>query len=134
MERGGGTEAGGALELAAVGVCLVDVAGLHGEHLLACLPTGDSLDGLDIVEQAHWAAVADVIDLCGSLTAGDDVDDAHEALDDVVDIGEVSQHIPVIEDFYGAVMQDGVDEEEGRHIGAPPRTVDGEEAQSGGGQ
>ncbi len=139
---GGGGEAGGRAEGGGVGVGLVYVAWLHGQEVFAGFASYGVLDAPDIIHKLGGLLVADVVyavwrGRCGrvgvclvpiGIALRYDVDDAYHTFHDVVDIGEVAQHVAVVEDLDGAVVQDGVDEEEGRHVGASPRAVDGEEA------
>ena len=60
--------------------------------------------------------------------------DAHDALDDVVDVGEVAGHLAAVEHVDRLAREDRLGELEQRHVGAAPRTVDGEEAKPGGRQ
>ena len=57
--------------------------------------------------------------------------DAHDALDDVVDVGEVALHPPVVEDLDRLACEDASRENEERHVRPAPGAVDGEEAQAG---
>ena len=66
-----------------------------------------------------------------SVDAGGRVEHAHDAFDDVVDIGEVALHPAVVEDLDRLARQDGPREQHRRHVGPAPRAVDGEEAQAG---
>jgi len=54
------------------------------------------------------------------------------ALDDVVDVGEVALHVPIVEDIDRASFDGRLREEEERHVGPSPGAVDREEAQPGG--
>ncbi len=56
---------------------------------------------------------------------------AHDAFDDVVDVREVAPHPPVVEHVDRLAREDRLREQHRRHVGAPPRPVDGEEAQPG---
>ena len=62
------------------------------------------------------------------------IEQAHQAVDDVVDVGEVAAEIPVVEHLDGPPFDNRLHEEDGRHVGPAPRSVDGEEAQPGGGE
>ena len=49
---------------------------------------------------------------------------------DVVDESEIANHVAVVENIDGFPLRDGVGKEYRRHVGASPRAIDGEEAQS----
>ena len=148
LQRGAGAEAGCPGQGRGVGIGAVDVPCLHRKELLAGLAPCRLLDARDVVHQPCGGRVADVVDAVGRRGGGrvgrpgvppgialrDDVRDAHYPLDDVVDVGEVAPHVAVVEDLDGAVVEYGVHEEEGRHVGTSPRPVDGEEAQPRGRQ
>ena len=59
------------------------------------------------------------------------IEGGDDAADNVVDIGEVALHVAVIEDADRLVGKNGAGEDIERHIGPPPRPVDGEKAQPG---
>ena len=61
------------------------------------------------------------------------VEDSDDALDDIVDVGEVAPVPAVVEHVDGAVLEDVASEPEQRHVRAAPWSVDGEEPQAGGG-
>ena len=50
----------------------------------------------------------------------------------IINVGEISAAVAIIEDFYRFALQEFVGEAEIGHIGATGRTIDGEEAQTGG--
>ena len=56
---------------------------------------------------------------------------AHDAFDDVVDVGEVADHPAIVEDLDRLAGQDAAREPEERHVGAAPRAVHGEETEPG---
>ena len=64
----------------------------------------------------------------------DPVAGAHDALGDVVDVGEVAAVMPVVEDVDRPAGEDVAREQEQRHVGPAPRAVDGEETQPRHGQ
>jgi hypothetical protein len=57
--------------------------------------------------------------------------DAHNALDDVIDKGEIALALAVVEYLDGLALTQFVGEAEVRHIRASGRTVNGEEAETG---
>mmetsp|Transcript_2169 Transcript_2169/g.6638 ORF Transcript_2169/g.6638 Transcript_2169/m.6638 type:complete len:379 (-) Transcript_2169:203-1339(-) len=92
-----------------------------GAHLL--LDGGDELgefDGLVVAEVEDGGGVG------AELHGGDD------AGDDVVDVGKISLHFPLIVDGERLALLDGSGEEEGGHVGPAPGAVDGEEAEADG--
>src|SRR5262249_26012786 len=56
-----------------------------------------------------------------------------DGFNDIVDVGEVALHLPVVEDVDWAALQYSLGKAEVGHVGAPPRPVNGEKAQAGGG-
>ena len=54
---------------------------------------------------------------------------ANHALNDIIDIGEITTVIAVVVNLYCFAFQNGFSELEKRHIWAPPRAVHGEKAQ-----
>ncbi len=70
----------------------------------------------------------------GGIGLRDSVQDPQHTLDDVVDVGEVSAVLPVIEDGDRLARKDGAGEFEQGHVRPAPGAVYGEEAQSRGGQ
>ena len=59
--------------------------------------------------------------------------DTDDALNDIIDIGEVTTAVAIVEDFYRFALQELVGETEVSHIRTSGRTIDGEEAQACGG-
>ena len=66
---------------------------------------------------------------CG-FGVGDAIARAHDALDDVVDVGEVAAMVPVVEDVDRLAREDALREQEQRHVRPAPRAVHREEAQA----
>ena len=121
------------LQVGRVGVGLVNIAGLHGkEYLLRLLPhrlldLGDEIHQLDRMAAADVVhAVAQAV-LIGLRFA---VDAADGAFDDVVDIGEVPDHVAVVEYLDGLAPADGRCEKHRAHVRPPPGAVNGEEPQA----
>lgn len=93
------------------------------------------------VKQILRMIVADVVDFVRryrkSVLAvdafGGMLHHAHHSLNNVVDIGEVPLAVAVVEDLDLFSLDQLVCESEIRHVGTSARSVDGEEAQSGGG-
>jgi len=63
---------------------------------------------------------------------GHPIADPDDTFDDVVDVGEVATHLSVVEDVDRFAFQDGLGEQEHRHVRSTPGAVDGEEAETGG--
>ena len=59
--------------------------------------------------------------------------DTDDALNDIIDIGEVTTAVAIVEDFDGLALQELVGEAKIGHIGATSRAIDGKEAQACGG-
>lgn len=123
------------LELRGVGVRLVNVAGLHRQEILLGGLAVGVLDFGDKVHQLYRVAAADVVYFvrnavralfCDRLV----VERIHAAFRDVVDVGEVADHIAVVEHLDGLALRDGAGKEHGAHVGPPPRAVNREVAQS----
>ncbi|MNJ59862.1 hypothetical protein D3C77_555650 [compost metagenome] len=57
------------------------------------------------------------------------VQQAHQAFDDVVDIGEIALVLAMVEQLQRRSRDNGLGEADGRHIRPAPGTVHGEEAQ-----
>ena len=99
------------------------------------------LEDLDEVEEVFWVGIADVVDFVGreretvfaDLFLGGFGHDTDDALDDVVDVGEVAFTVAIVEDFDGFAFDELVGEAEVSHVGTTGGTVDGEEAETGGG-
>jgi hypothetical protein len=62
---------------------------------------------------------------------GDFGDDSVDAFHDIVDVGEVSFHLAMVEDVDGPIFQDGLGKQEEGHVRTSPGTVDGEEPETG---
>lgn len=111
----------------------VIVSGQHAllhQHALQCV---------DEVEQILGVRVADVVDavrgerqpVLAHLHLGRGVHDAPDALDDVVDVGEVAAAVAHVEDLDGVAAAQLLGEAEVGHVGPAHGTVHGEEAQAG---
>ena len=116
---------------------MVDVAWLHREEDLLGFLAEDALHGLDEVHEADRVGAAEVIYLMRSavlLGLRCLAHDAGDTLHDVVDVGEVAEHVAVVEHFDLLAAADGVGEEHGGHVGAAPRTVYCEETEARAGE
>ena len=122
-----------ALQRRDIGPGLRHVAGLHRRVLDHRLAADRPLQDGDIVGQSLGPVVADVVDAVGNRASAGRrrVEDAEHRRDHIVDVGEVALHAAVVEERDRAALQDRPGEEEGGHVGAPPRAIDGEEAEPG---
>lgn len=98
-----------------------------------------ALQRVDEVEQVLGVRVADVVDavsgerqpVLAHLHLGRGVHDAPDALDDIVDVGEVAAAVAHIEDLDGVAAAQLLGEAEVGHVGPAHGTIHREEAQSG---
>lgn len=137
-----------ALERRGVGVGDRHVAGLHGHELLVgievvvggehALLNQHSLKRVDEVEQVLGVGVADVVDavrgerqpVLAHLYLGGGVHDAPDALDDIVNVGEVATAVAHVEDLDGIAAAQLLGEAEVGHVGPAHGAVHREEAQA----
>lgn len=149
LERRCGLVAQVALERRGVGVGDGHVAGLHRHELLVGLEVvvgGEhallhqhALQRVDEVEQVLGVRVADVVDavrgerqpVLAHLHLGRGVHYTPNALDDVVDVGEVAAAVAHVEDLDGVPAAQLLGEAKVGHVGPAHGTVHGEEAQAG---
>lgn len=109
---------------------------VSGQHALL---HQHALQRVDEVEQILGVRVADVVDavrgerqpVLAHLHLGRGVHDAPDALDDVVDVGEVAAAVAHVEDLDGVAAAQLLGEAEVDHVGPAHGTVHGEEAQAG---
>ncbi len=150
-QGGRGLETEILLQGGGVGIGDGDIAGLHGDELLVGLEVvvgGEDagaeeffLEDGDEVEEVLGIVVADVIDHVGRdgqavlavLLLGGMLHHADHALDDVVHVGEVALAVAVVENLDGLAADQFVGEAEVGHVGAAGGSIDGEEAQTRGG-
>lgn len=98
-----------------------------------------ALKRVDEVEQVLGVRVADVVDavsgerqtVLAHLHLGGGVHDAPDALDDVVDVGEVAAAVAHVEDLDGVPAAQLLGESEVGHVGPAHRSVHRKEAQPG---
>ena len=91
------------------------------------------------VEEVFRGVVADVIYLVrwdgesvlAVLLLGGVLHDTHHSLHDVVDIGEVTLAVAIVENLDGVAFHQLVGEAEVSHVGTAGGAIDGEEAQAG---
>lgn len=98
-----------------------------------------ALQRVDEVEQVLGVRVADVVDavrgegqpVLAHLHLGGGVHDAPDALDDIVDVGEVAAAVAHVEDLDGVASAQLLGEAEVGHVGPAHGTVNREESQAG---
>ena len=119
-------------ELGGIGVGLVYVAGLHGQEVLLGRPAVSVFDFRNEIHELYGVAAADVVNLVGYVVRalggiGHMVQRVDGTFGDVIDVGEVADHVAVVEHLDGLALGDGAGKKHGRHVGTSPRTVYGEE-------
>ncbi|MEY3459804.1 MAG: hypothetical protein RL215_2961 [Planctomycetota bacterium] len=146
FEWRGGAEANFALQVIDIGPGGFDIPGLHGKESFFGGLTECVFEDFDEAEQFDGAIISNVVDAegcrggaargvwCIGAWCGDVVAGADHAFDDVIDVGEVAFHVTEVEDINGFSGEDGFGEKPERHIRASPGAIDGEEAESGGGE
>ena len=110
------------LEFRGVGVRLVNIARLHRQEFLLRGLTVGVLDFGDKVHQLYGMAAPDVVHLVGHAVRAlfcdrHVVERMHAALGDAIDVGEVANHVTVVEHLDGLALRDGVGKEHGAHVG-----------------
>mmetsp|Transcript_59449 Transcript_59449/g.140639 ORF Transcript_59449/g.140639 Transcript_59449/m.140639 type:complete len:306 (+) Transcript_59449:1652-2569(+) len=119
------------------------IAVLHRHEVLDRLAAHRLLDRLDEAHQLDGRMVADVEHAVGRAGAGrvsrvrvvgrvgrrGAVQHPHDAFGDVVDVGEVADHLAVVEHVDRPPLDDGLGEQEQRHVRPAPGPVHREEAQ-----
>jgi len=118
-------------ELGGIGIGLVYVTGLHGQEVLLGRLAVSVFDFGDKVHELYGVAATDVVNLVGHVVRafggiGHMVQRMDGAFGDVVDVGEVADHVAVVEYLDGFALGDGAGKEHGRHVGPSPRPVYGE--------
>lgn len=149
LERRRGLVAQVALERRGIGIGDGHVTGLHGNELLVSLEVvvrrqhtllhQHALQRVNEVEKVLGMRVADVVDavrgerqpVLAHLHLGGGVHDAPDALDDVVDVGEVAAAVAHVEDLDGVAAAQLLGESEVGHVGPAHGAVHREEAQAG---
>jgi len=120
------------LELGGVGVGLVHVTGLHGQEILLGGLAVSIFNFGDKVHELYGVTAADVVNLVGYVVGalgriGHMVQCVDGAFGDVVNVGEVANHIAVVEYLDRFALGNSAGKEHGRHVGTSPRTVYGKE-------
>jgi hypothetical protein len=99
------------------------------------------LEDLYEIEEVFGLTATNIIDGIGRngqaiitlLALGGTLHDTDDALDDIIDIGEVATAVAIVEDFYRFALEEFVGETEIGHIRTTGRAIDGEEAEACGG-
>ncbi len=125
MQAPVGLVAAFSLEFRSIGIRLVDIAGLHRQKFLLCGHTIRILNFGDKVHQLYRVAAADVVYFVRNAVWAlfrdrHVVERMHAALGDVIDVGEVANHVAVVEHLDGLALRDGAGKEHGAHVGAFP--------------
>ena len=122
-----------AFEEGGVGVGLVDVARLHGEVFLYRFFAQGLFHLADEVHEFHRGGAADVVySVFQSVFVGRGfvVDAGDRSFDDVIDVGEVTDHVAVVVHLDGLAAADGSCKEHRGHVRPAPGAVDREVAQA----
>ena len=110
------------LEFRGVGIRLVNVAGLHRQEFLLRGLAVRALDFGDKVHQLYRVAATDVVYFVRNAVRAlfrdrQVVERMHATLGDVVDVGEVADHVTVVEHLDGLALRDGAGKEHRAHVG-----------------
>src|SRR5690554_8059225 len=131
-----------------IGVGRRHVTGLHGQQVLLGLFADPLFDDLDKPGQLHRVIAANVVDAVRPLAGarvrlgtapvfvglGDVIQRTDDTLYNIVDVGEITLVMAVVEHINRFARQDLLGEDKQRHIRPAPGTVHGKEPQAGGGQ
>lgn len=147
-EGGAGLEAEVALEGGGVGIGDGNITGLHGDKFFVgfevvvlgkdagtdefLLQDGDEIQqilGLVVTYIIYGIGWDGETVFAGLLHRGF-LHDTDNALDNVVDVGEVALAVAVVEDLYLLTLDEFVGEAEVGHVGTTARTVDGEKTEA----
>src|SRR5262249_52649131 len=148
LDRGARPKADLALQVGHVGAGLRDVAWLHREKLARGGSAGRLLDEAQDLLDLDRPAAADVVDVVeppGRATAGRRrmlprplrvalrraIEEPHHGFRRIVDVGEISPHLSLIEQRDRPAFEHGGGEAPDRHVRSAPRAIDGEEPQAG---
>src|SRR5699024_8570613 len=105
-----------------------DITRLHVEVDLFCGFADGGFYGLYEATQLDGFVVTDVIEAVGDVTGGDDLLDADDALNDVIDVGKVPLHLAMVKDLDGLVIKYGLGKEPRGHIWSSCRSIDSKKA------
>src|SRR6516225_6295895 len=113
--------------------------------MLLGLLTQLTFQDLDEIAELHWVVIADVVDAVGSRTAaagrlfaapipiglGNPFHYPNHAFRHIVYVGEISPHSAIVIHVNRLALENGSRELEKRHVGTPPRSIDGKKAKTG---
>src|SRR5712671_3436372 len=106
---------------------------LHWLVLPDCAHAEEALQLADERFELDGGVVPDVIDRAGCdarrRCCRRPRQDAHDTLDNVVDVGKVALHPAKVEDLDRTTLKHGAREQHRRHVRPPPGSVDGEKTQ-----
>ena len=99
------------------------------------------LEDIDEIEEILGLTATNIIDGIGRngkailalFALGGSCHDTDDALDDIIDIGEVTTTVAIVEDLDGFALQELVGEAEIGHVRTSCRAIDGEETEACGG-
>lgn len=117
---------------------------MHGQEVFLGFFTETFFKGLDVLHEVHRLVVSDIVKPIGAVAGGgirgvsapvvvgfgDFGDDAVDAFHDIVDVGEISFHVAMVEYIDRPVFQNGLGEQEQSHVGAAPGAVYSKEPES----
>ena len=124
-------------QLGGVGIGHIHIAGLHGLHDLLGLLPYRLLNLTDEIHQFHGVRTTDVIHterhVVGTVCCHwRFVQTLDGTVGNVVDIGEIANHVAIVEYLYRLTLTDGTGKEHRSHVGTSPWSVDREVTESGG--
>src|SRR6202020_3583867 len=120
------------------------IASLQRQHAHLGFAAKAVFEHLDIAQELDWLLIADVVEAIwcvaggrvGSATlprriaGGWTIKRTDHPFDDVIDVGEAALVMTVIEHLNGLPSEDGLREQEQRHVRSAPWAVYGEETQA----
>lgn len=147
FQSGARLKAGVTLEVGDISKGRWHISGLHGQEILGCGLAEGLFDIPDKVQEVIGLMVANIIDSIGSPGCGGvssylvivgigygwSIQRQDDTFYDIVDIGKVTGHIPVIVHINGLAFQNSFRETEVGHIRTTPWAIDCEKSKSGGG-
>lgn len=117
-------------QVSGVGISANHIAWLHSFHLQLGFFAYGLLHGVDEVHQWNGVGMPDVVHFVGNFLGGWMLQQGDDSLHDVINIGEVSLHFPMVEHMDGLAFEDGAQEEERSHVGSSPGSIHREETKS----
>src|SRR3569832_443895 len=91
------------------------------------------LDDADQAGDVFGMAVAQIVEAmrCAFALLEGCIDDPHQRIDDIVDVGEITAQLAAAEHRNRLALQNGLREQPIGHVGPSPRTIDREETKTG---